>query len=140
MRRIYWDTMVFAYLFEGNPKYANRVAEIYTRMQKRADVLCVSPLVFAEVLTGPTITQDLDGQKVITDFFHSSEVAVLSFSMEAAPVFARLRAVGVRSADAMHIATATVGKVDLFITNDKGLTKLSLPGLPFIASLETDLF
>jgi predicted nucleic acid-binding protein len=140
LRRIYWDTMLFVYLFDNHPKYANRVAEIYARMQERTDILCASVLVFAEVLAGPTITKDIDAQASITAFFHSPEVSILPFAMEAAPVFARLRAAGVRSADAMHIAAAATAKVDLFITNDKRLTKLSLPGLPFIASLETDLF
>jgi predicted nucleic acid-binding protein len=60
--------------------------------------------------------------------------------VDAAPIFARLRAAGIKSADAMHVATAAAAGVDLFLTNDKRLAKLSEAGLPFIASLETDLY
>ncbi len=140
MRRIYWDTMLFVYLFDNNPKYAARVSEIYTRMQKRGDILCSSTLVFAEVLAGPTITQDIDGQVAVSSFFRSPEVSILAFTIDAAPIFARLRAAGLKSADAMHVATAAQGGVDLFLTNDKRLAKLTQPGLPFIASLDTDLY
>jgi predicted nucleic acid-binding protein len=140
VRRIYWDTMLYVYLFENNKTYVNRVSEIYKKMQKQGDALCSSALVFAEVLAGPTITQDIDGQAAVSGFFQSSEVAILPFTMDAAPIFARLRAAGIKSADAMHVATAAAAGVDLFLTNDKRLAKLSEAGLPFIASLETDLY
>jgi predicted nucleic acid-binding protein len=132
--------MLFVYLFENTPRFASRVEQIYARMQQRQDVLCSSPLVFAEVLTGPTIIGDLHGQEMITDFFQSSEVGMVNFSMEAAPIFARVRAAKVRSADAMHIAIAAAAGVDLFLTNDSKLTRLAIPGLPLIASLDTDVF
>lgn len=140
MRRIYWDTMLFVYLFDNHPRFAKRVEEIYRRIRQRTDVLCSSPLVFAEVLAGPVIAGDLNAQAAITRFFHSPEISQLTFTMEAVPVFAQLRAAGVQTADALHIATAAAAKADLFLTNDIRLTKLSLPGLPLIASLETNLF
>lgn len=140
MRRIYWDTMLYVYWFENNLKYVRRIEEIYSAMQRRGDRLCSSSLVYAEVLVGPTTTNDLDGKAAVNGFFMSSEVNVLPFSMNAATIFADLRAAGLKAPDAMHLATAAHAGVDLFLTHDKRLHKLSLPGMPFIATLDTDLF
>jgi predicted nucleic acid-binding protein len=144
VRRIYWDTMLYVYWFEDNRKYADRVEAIYHAMQRRRDSLCCSSLVYAEVLAGPTITNDIEGKAAIDNFFMSPhpdiQIDVLPFSMNAAPIFAALRAEGLKAPDAMHLATAALAGVDLFLTNDRRLHKLSLPGMPFIATLDTDLF
>jgi hypothetical protein len=42
----------------------------------------------------------------------------------------------VRSANAIHLATASASGVDLFLTHDKKLQRLSIPGVPFIAGLD----
>lgn len=140
MRRIYWDTMLYVYWFENNPRYVHRIEQIYTTMQRRADQLCSSSLAYAEVLVGPTSTNDLQAAAAVDRFFRSPELTVLPFSLEAAPIFASLRVLGLKPPDAMHVAIAAQAGVDLFLTNDTRLRKLSLPNLPFIASLDTDLF
>ena len=56
-------------------------------------------------------------------------------------VLAELRANhGVKALDALHLSIAATSGVDLFLTHDRRLHKLVVPGLPFIAGLETDLF
>jgi hypothetical protein len=40
MSLVYWDTMLFAYLFEGHPEFKSRVAQIGRRMEERGDTLC----------------------------------------------------------------------------------------------------
>lgn len=140
MKRVYWDTMLFVYLLEKNAKFGERVADIRRTMRQRGDVLFASPLVFAEVLAGPTAAGDAAGEKSVSSLFLSTQIAMVSFTTEAAPIFARLRASGVKPADAVHIATAAAAGLDVFLTNDRKLTKLRLPGLPLIASLETDIF
>ncbi|MGA7157517.1 MAG: PIN domain-containing protein [Acidobacteriaceae bacterium] len=140
MRRIYWDTMLFVYWFENNPKYAARVEHIYNAMRLRGDLLCSSPLVYAEVLVGPTVTGDIDATDAIKSFFTSAEISMLPFTTDAAFTFASLRASGIKAPDAMNLATAADAGVDLFVTNDKRLHKITQPGMPFISTLDTDLF
>ena len=140
MSRIYWDTMLYVYWFENHPKYAARIEEIYSTMRLRGDLLCCSPLVYAEILVGPVATGDMDGVEALKTFFTSPEISMLAFTTEAASSFAALRASGIKAPDAMNLATATHSGVDLFITNDKRLHKINHPGMPFIATLETDLF
>ncbi len=96
MRRIYWDTMLYIYWFENNRKHVRRIEDIYNAMQRRGDRLCCSSLVYAEVLVGPTITNDLDGKTAVDHFFRSSAVEILPFSIDAAAVFAQLRATGLK--------------------------------------------
>jgi predicted nucleic acid-binding protein len=45
--------------------------------------------------------------------------------------------IGVSSADAIHLACAAAANTDLFLTNDKNLVGKVIPGIQFIASLET---
>jgi len=132
--------MLYVYWFENHPKYAARIEEIYSTMRLRGDLLCCSPLVYAEVLVGPVATGDMDGVEALKTFFTSPEISMLAFTTEAASSFAALRASGIKAPDAMNLATATHSGVDLFITNDKRLHKINHPGMPFIATLETDLF
>jgi predicted nucleic acid-binding protein len=66
---------------------------------------------------------------------------MLAYPSQAASVFAQLRAQsGVKALDALHLAVAATAGVDLFLTNDRRLQKLVVPGIQFITSLDTDLF
>ena len=58
-----------------------------------------------------------------------------SFSCLALRISAR-HAHNLRNADAIQLACASHFGVDLFITNDKNLHKLDIPGIGFIAPLE----
>ena len=53
MSRIYWDTMLFIYWLENNPKFAKRVGAIRTRMEERGDRLITGAFTFGEVMAGP---------------------------------------------------------------------------------------
>ena len=141
MRRIYWDTMIHAYWFEDNKALSVRVQHIYSTMLKRGDVLCTSPFVLSELLVGPIKHQDFAAVDAIEQFFDSDAVTMLPYSRQSVRMFAELRAHhGVQSLDAVHLAIAASSGVDLFLTYDRRLHKLTVPGLPFIASLDTDLF
>ena len=141
MRRIFWDAMLFAYWFDQDPRYAKRVGEIYRAMIERGDTLLGSALIFSEVIVGPYKASSFSGIERVEKFFASSEITLLPYPAEAARTFAKLRALdGVQAVDALHLATAAYAGIDLFLTNDRRLHKLQIPGIQFIASLDTDLF
>ena len=141
MRRIYWDTMIHAYWFEDHKKLSDRVQNIYETMQKRDDALCSSPFVLGELLVGPLRTADFAAAELIQQFFNSEIITMLAYPSQAASVFAQLRAQsGVKARDALHLAVAATAGVDLFLTNDRRLQRLVVPGIQFITSLDTDLF
>lgn len=53
MSRIYWDTMLFVYLLEDHPRYADRIVHIWNSMQQRRDELCTGSLTLGEILVAP---------------------------------------------------------------------------------------
>jgi predicted nucleic acid-binding protein len=141
MRRIYWDTMLYAYWLEGNNKLSQRVEHIHQTMLRRSDTLCSSLFVLGELLVGPVKANDPKAEASIQQFFDSDAVAMLPFNPQAVRLFAELRANhGVKALDALHLSIAATSGVDLFLTHDRRLHKVVAPGLPFIAGLETDLF
>jgi uncharacterized protein len=140
MSRIYWDTMLFVYWMEGHPQYGRRIQEIHRKMEQRGDTLCTSAFVLGELLVKPHKLKEMHLARAIRDYFQSSEIEVLPFDMEAAEIFARIRAEhNVPPADALHLASAVQARVELFLTNDRQLSRLNISGIHFIAGLDTNL-
>jgi predicted nucleic acid-binding protein len=66
---------------------------------------------------------------------------MLPFERKAAGEFANLRATtNVSPADAIHLACAGAAGIDLFLTPDKELQKLRVPGIQFMAGLDVNVF
>jgi predicted nucleic acid-binding protein len=66
---------------------------------------------------------------------------VLPFTVETSLHYARIRgSQGVNSSDAIHLAAAAQSGTDLFLTNDKRLLGKFVPGIQFIAALDTQFF
>ncbi len=141
MSRIYWDTMLFVYWLEDHPAYAPRVRQILAKMEERQDQLYTSSFTVGEVLVGPYRVRALDTARQIREFFESSFVEIVSYTLKTADLYARMRAdQGVSPADAMHLACAAEIGTDLFLTNDAALIGKAIPGIHFIAGLNTNLF
>lgn len=141
MSRVYWDSMVFVYWLENHPQYAARAEHIFRSMQSRGDRLCASYLSIGEILAGPLKRGQVKMAATIEQFFDSGLPEILPFDRNSAKEFARLRATeSVSPADAIHLACAAASGVDLFITHDKTLQKLRVPGIQFIAGLNVNVF
>ena len=140
MSLVYWDTMLFAYLLEGHPEFKSRVAQITQRMEERGDTLCTSVFAVGELLAGPSRTQRWDEVSKVREFFRSPELRLLDFKLSTAEIFAEIRGRGgISSGDAIHLASAAEARVDLFLTHDKQLARKIIPGIQFIAALDTNV-
>ena len=65
---------------------------------------------------------------------------VLPFTAEGADLFGRIRgSLNVSSADAIHLTCAARAGTDLFLTNDKNLIGRVVPGIQFIAGLNSNI-
>jgi uncharacterized protein len=141
MSRIYWDTMLFVYLLEADPQFGPRVSGMYEEMMLREDRLCTSIFTVGEVLVGP---QKRGGNEVVSrlkNYFNRNEIELIPFTIDTADLYSRIRAAhAVPPADAIHLASAAQSRVDLFLTNDRRLLKLNIPGITFIAGLDARLF
>jgi uncharacterized protein len=138
---VYWDTMLFIYWLESHPQHGKQVERIHQRMSQRGDQLCTSVFTVGEILTGAYKTGRTKEAQQLREYFESGEVRLLAFSTETADRYAKIRAqYRVSPADAIHLATASVAKVDVYLTNDTGLKKLLIEGIHFIAGLDGGIF
>ena len=137
MARVYWDTNLFIYLFEGAGESNERVKEIRQGILDRGDLLYTGAITVGEVLTGPARAGRDDLTEQYQRLFKSSALAVVPFDLKAAPHYARIRVdASIQRADAMQLACAAAADVDLFITNDARLSRKRVAGIKFITSLE----
>lgn len=136
MSRIFWDTNLFIYLFEGTGAHSQQVAALRTKMLQRRDQLLTSTMTLGEVLVKPMQAGDAKAsayyQKLLT-----TAATVIPFDEKAAVLYAQLRGDrALRPPDAIQLACAASVGVDLFITNDARLQTRQVPGIQFIAPLD----
>lgn len=136
MSRIFWDTNLFIYLFEGSGRNAQAVVNLRQRMSERGDELLTSTLTLGEILVKPSESGDAKLRTAYEEAI-AREAVLLPFSRDAARLYAEIRRDrSIRPPDAIQLACAAHARVDLFITNDDRLTTRSITGIQFIQSLE----
>jgi uncharacterized protein len=137
VNRVYWDSMMFIYLLEANPVFGPKVRRMHEGMLRRGDILCTSIFTVGEVLTGPRKRNDLAGLGALKKFFGGTEIEILPFTTEAADRYSMIRASArVHQADGIHLAIAAAAGVDLFVTNDDELRRLTIKGIRFFADVD----
>jgi uncharacterized protein len=140
-RRIFWDTMLFIYLLEGNEKYSRRCWQLLAQARDRGDQLYTSHLALGELLAGSDRAREANAKAEIKSVLREAGFSYLPFQEEAVETFAQLRAIQkLRVADSIHLACAGAAGIDLFLTGDKQLLKVHVPGINFIADFDTPLF
>jgi predicted nucleic acid-binding protein len=132
--------MLFIYLFQANPTFGERVAHLRRRSLERGDEICTSALALGEVLAGVYRDKSPAEADQVRTAVQRAGVKILPFDATNLDAFARIRVKHRRAAaDSIHLACASIYGVDLFLTNDKDLLKLQVPGIKFFAGLDTDL-
>ena len=137
MARVFWDTNLFIYLFEHNPKWSPRVIELRQRMVARRDQLLTSYLTVGEALTKPREAGNAILEKSYLHFFVNGPIELIPFEIEAAKRYAEIRSgERIRPADAIQLACSAAAGTDLFVTNDSRLSTMTVPGITFITGIE----
>jgi predicted nucleic acid-binding protein len=139
--RIYWDSMLFIYWLEGNPQFGKRVDAIWLRMQERNDQLLTGALAFGEVLAG-AYQRGANRERVqrVKGELEIAVSEVIPFTSESADLYGRIRgSLKITSADAIHLACAATAGTDLFLTDDKNLVGKVIPGIQFIAGIDSNI-
>lgn len=137
MSRVFWDAMLFVYLLEDHPEYAETVRSLLAASRRRSDTLLTSHLSLAEALVG---TPQGSGQALILrNAILGMGFTFVSFDQDAVEPFRMLRTdYRLKQPDAMHLACAAAANTDMFLTNDTELLKkkLRIPGVQFIANFK----
>ena len=133
--------MLFIYWLEDNPQFAKRIGTIRARMQERGDQLITGAFTFGEILAGAHRAGAAHTADKSRSLLEQVVSEVIPFTMETAEHYARIRGTQkVAPADAIHLSCAAQANTDLFLTNDKRLAGKFIPGIQFIATLDTPLF
>jgi predicted nucleic acid-binding protein len=141
LSRIYWDTMVFAYLLEGNAEFGPQTRAAYEAITGRGDTICTSVFTLGELLVLPKKRRDQPVISAITGFMQSGEVELLPFTADTAEQYSEVRAASrLKAADAIHVATAQLAQVNFFLTNDREIQKQKMFGIPYFVGLDGRLF
>ncbi len=136
MSRIFWDTNLFIYLFEGREPFSGQVVALRRAMLARGDQLLTSALTLGEVLVKPSERGDHDLLRRYEEAITATSV-LIAFDARAAKVYAALRCDrSLRPPDAIQLACAATAGVDLFITNDARLQAKNVEGIQFIVPLD----
>ena len=136
MSRVFWDTNLFIYLFEGTGALAKRVRDVRRAMLERGDQLLTSTLTLGEVLVKPLERGDEELARKYQEAITTNSV-MLPLDLNAARNYAVLRSDrSLRAPDAIQLACAAAARVDLFITNDARLQGRHVEGIQFIVPLE----
>jgi len=140
MSRVYWDSMLFVYWLEDHPVYAKQVDAIHSRMKQRQDRLITGAFTFGEVLAGAYKRRKPELVNYFRSLLQDIVAEVVPFTLETADHYSRIRGeLNVTPADAIHLASAAQARADLFLTNDKSLIGKIVPGIQFIALLDTPI-
>ncbi len=141
MSRIFWDSMLLIYLVEGHPGFNARAVELLARAKRRGDALFTSYLALGEVLAGAEKSPNPHKTRAVQQTLEEMGFAYLPFDAGAVGPFSNLRAKQrLRIADSIHLACAASAGIDLFLTGDKQLTSLNVPGIQFIADFNNPVF
>ena len=136
MSRVFWDTNLFIYLFEGEGSILKQVTALRESMLARGDQLITSALTVGEILVKPVEQGDDDIAKKYVEAIEATAL-ILPFDAKCTTIYAGLRCDrSLKPPDAIQLACAAEFGVDLFITNDAKLYKKRVQGIQFIVPLE----
>jgi predicted nucleic acid-binding protein len=136
MSRVFWDTNLFIYLFEGEDSLSERVKQLRQAMIQRGDQLLTSTLTLGEVLVKP-LERGETGLARKYEEAVAATALMIPFETKAARIYAALRSDrSLRAPDAIQLACAAAAGVDLFITNDARLHTRRIAGIQFIVPLD----
>jgi predicted nucleic acid-binding protein len=131
------DTAPLIYLIEENPAYLPTIKPFFEAIDRGDFEVITSTLTLAEVLVHPLRRGDHElADQYRHILLHANHVATVSVSDAIAEEAAQLRARhGLRTPDAIQLATATRSGASAFLTNDTRLPALASLRMLVLADL-----
>jgi predicted nucleic acid-binding protein len=134
--RVFWDTNLFIYLLDRDPVFFERTAALRKRMLERGDELVTSAMTLGEIQVWPRRQGDAARARLYGETIRRL-CTVVPFDEAAADRFAAIREdQTIKPPDAIQLSCAAALGVELFITNDQGLLRLTVPGIHFVTTLD----
>ena len=116
---IYLDSSAFIYSVERIEPYHTLLEPMWSQARSGQFFIVSSELVILETLVRPLREGDALIENLFRALFDSDEVRLVSTSRSIWERAAEVRAsTGLKTPDALHVATAQVSECTLFVTND----------------------
>lgn len=138
MSRVFWDSMIVIYLLDDHPVFGRRARQLLERSFQRSDALFTSYLVLGEILAGAERSLDPGKGKAVRQTLIEMGFSFLPFDAGAVEPFSKLRQ-KLKAPDSIHLACAASAGIDLFLTGDKQIMKLDVPGIQFITDFNNPI-
>lgn len=128
---IYLDTDALIYSVERVPRYWSILEPLWSALESQLISIAGSELLVIESLTGAIESGDPGLRALFESVFESGQLQLFPVTRDVLLRGAELRSAHrLRTPDAIHAATALLGKAALFLTNDVGYRRV--PGLPVV--------
>ena len=122
-QRVYFDTNIIIYLIEGLPEYEHQLGEIGFLLERDKLQSFTSELSLCECLVKPFKSNATKAIDLFRSFLEDSDCFELlaidkNILIQSAYISAKT---GMKTPDAIHVATAIASHCDTFLTNDKSI-------------------
>lgn len=124
-KRLSADTSVLIYHFEDVPPYSALTEALFVALGRGEAELILSTLCLTEFLVKPWEKGERRAKEALALLLGIPNARFLAPDVEVAAEAARLRArYGLRTPDALLLATAMAGGATAFLTNDRGFLRV----------------
>lgn len=123
-KKVYVDTNILIYLFEGFPEYSHLIQEIADCVDNGEITLFTGEITIAEIMVMPFKKDDKNLIRLYTEALKNEDfITLIPTTQKIYLKTAFLRAVfpRMKTPDSIHVASAIEGNTDIFITNDTGI-------------------
>ena len=128
IRKVSIDSNCFIYLLEGSP-YADKLMDLFQRIENKSVTAVTSIITITEILTSPYKLQDLnlveEYRSTLLSFpnlvFREMDYAIANKTAQCRAEY------GLKTPDAIQLATAIIEEADVFITNDNDFQQVKFP-------------
>lgn len=125
-RSAFVDTSPFIYYIEKSELYFEKMKSWFSQCYELEKSLITSPITFEEYCIFHLRNQQFEYIHAFRSFIADMEIAVNFIDRDTAFLAAQLRAKyqGIKTMDALQLASAVQNKCDIFLTNDKQLRQV----------------
>lgn len=139
--RLCVESAPFIYLVERHPAYVGKMRVIFTLIDQGTVIGISSVITLTEVLTQPIKARNTEVEKAYRSILSKSEnFTLLPVRLSTAERAASLRAkYNLRTPDALQVATALESGCQAFLTNDRGLLRITETRILVLDDLELEI-
>jgi len=140
VKRLYVDVAPLIYYIEEHPLHVERMEQVISLIENTPIVAVSSAISLTEVLHQPILRGRIDlEQSYQTILLSGNTFRLYPVTGKIAVSADHLRArYNLKTPDALHVATALELRCDAFITNDKGLRRVTEIAVLVVGELEVD--